>query len=113
MRRHSPIIAAIALFIIAFLSVAQAGRAAAPPVLINEVLVGNSGVNLDPDFTNFGGWIEVLNTTGKSVKLTGYRLRFLADGETTPLEHTFRGRVVVPARGRFLIWADEEGEDNH
>lgn len=113
MRSRSYVIIATALFIAAFLAVAQTGRAAGPPVLINEVLVGNSGVNLDPDYTNYSGWIELLNTTAKPLKLTGYRVRFVPDGETTPLEHTLRGRVVVPAHGHFLIWADEEGEDNH
>lgn len=91
---------------------ARTGQAAPPPFLINEILVGNAGTNLDPDLTNYSSWIELRNTTGSAINLTGYKLESWPDGATTPDSVLLR-KLNVPANGYLLLWADETRKGNH
>jgi len=103
------------LFVIVALALAlfaRNGQAAPPPVLINEILVGNAGTNLDPDLTNYSGWIELQNTTGSAISLTGYTLESWPDGATTPDSVQLR-KLKIPANGFLLLWADETRKGNH
>ena len=103
------------LFVIVALALAlfaRNGQAAPPPVLINEILVGNAGTNLDPDLTNYSGWIELQNTTGSAISLTGYTLESWPDGATIPDSVLLR-KLKIPANGFLLLWADETRKGNH
>ena len=84
-----------------------------PALIINEVLVGNASTNLDPGFTNYAAWIELRNTTGRTIDLDGYRLESLPDGATTADVFALDGGLEAPRNGYLLLWADERDTDSH
>lgn len=88
------------------LLVAGAGRAraAAPPIVINEVLAGNAGTNLDPQYTNYSPWVELYNAGATAVSLAGYTLS--ADA-ANPAGYALPAGTTIPAGGRLLVWYDE------
>ena len=43
--------------------------ARAQSFIVNEVMVGNVDMNIDPSY-NYGGWIELYNPTDKSISLS-------------------------------------------
>ena len=90
----------------------QAG-AQTPGLLINEVLVGNASTNLDPSFTNYAAWIELRNTSSRTIELDGYRLESLPDGATTADVFVLDGSLEVPRNGYLLLWADEHNTASH
>ena len=104
----------LALLLLGGLAVfARAGRAQGPAILINEILVGNTGTTLDADYTNYSGWIELRNTTGSNINLKNYRVTFLPDGSTTILNATIKGNLNLPGNGRVILWADEKNKGAH
>lgn len=84
--------------------------ASTPPIVINELLVGNASTNLDPQFKNFGGWVELFNTGLDPVNLSGYTL---SDDNGQPDMWTLPAGTQIPAGGFLLIWLDEEGAGIH
>lgn len=84
------------------------GIVAQDRVLINEVLPGNQGVNLDstgrtPD------WIELYNPSTRSVDLNGWRIAMAGR------QHVFTASCIVPARDYRVLWCDgrtDEGSDH-
>ena len=95
------------------MATAPAGRAQGPAILINEILVGNLGQTLDPDYTNFSSWIELRNTTNGSITLKNYRLVSLPDGAGAPQTYTLPKNLALPAGGYRLIWADGRNSGGH
>lgn len=90
--------------------VALLGRAAvvqaASTVVINEILVSNASATLDPDFVNFGDWIELHNTTAASLAIRNY---YLSDDPALPLKWRIPSTTpAIPAGGFLRIWADGE-----
>jgi len=85
-------------------------RAAAPPIVINEILAGNASVNLDPQFTNFAPWVELYNAGSSAVSLAGYHL---SDDATNPAGYTLPASASIPAGGRLLLWYDEMATGVH
>lgn len=79
--------------------------ASAPPIVINEILVGNASVNLNPQFKNFGGWVELHNTGPDTVNLSGYTI---SDDAGEPDIWTLPPGTQIPAGGFLLIWLNEE-----
>ena len=85
-------------------------RAVAPPVVINEVLAGNASTTLDPDYKNFVPWVELHNTGGSAVSLTGYRL---TDDLDTPTRWIIPSGVSIPAGGYLVLWLDGKATGRH
>ena len=83
--------------------VSARSHAVAPPVVINEVLVGNATTTLDPAYTNYSPWIELYNA-GASVNLGGYRL---SDDVANPAGYVLPANTTIAAGGRLVIWYDE------
>ena len=100
------------LFVLGLVFFVRTTRATQPPIIINEILVGNAGTNLDPDLTNFSSWIELRNTTGSNISLKGYKLESWPDGAITPDTYLLN-KLTVPANGYLLLWADETRKGNH
>ncbi|WP_374689468.1 lamin tail domain-containing protein, partial [Promineifilum sp.] len=104
------------LFLLTILALfVRPGAAEGPPVAISEVLVGNASTNIDPTYTNYSSWIELHNTTGAAINLTGYTLSSLRDGRATPDRYTLPSGAgsTIPAGGRVLVWYDEIGSGLH
>ena len=100
------------LFGVLWLGLLPRAGAQLPSLIISEVLVGNASTNIDPDYTNYSSWVELQNTTGAAVSLSGYSLSWLADGATTADRYSLP-RNTLPAGGRLLIWYDEMGSGAH
>jgi hypothetical protein len=108
MRRFRSIVAL--LVALAGLLLAARLRAAAPPVVINEILPGNASTILDPDFKNFVPWVELHNTGGAAVPLAGYRL---TDDLDTPNRWIIPSGVTIPAGGYLVLWLDGQDDGRH
>lgn len=81
-----------------------------PPVVINELMASNYGVVADPDFGDYGDWLELYNTGTDTVDLSGF---FLTDDRAEPFAWRIPdGQILAP--GAFLvIWADDENTGLH
>lgn len=69
-------------------------------VVINEYSCANLTSFMD-NFGNYEDWIELYNTGGTAVNLTGYHL---SDKKTNLAKWTF-GNVTIPANGFLRVWA--------
>lgn len=73
-------------------------------VVINELMASNTNTVTDESGA-FEDWIELYNTTGSDIDLTGY---YLTDNPTNPDKWQFADGTTIPAGGYFIIWADED-----
>ncbi len=71
-------------------------------VIINEVQQANVDMFIDPSF-NYGGWIELYNSTDVSIVLDGLYVQD-DQGHRFALSSTRNG--IVPAKGFLSIWFD-------
>ncbi len=85
-------------------------NAQGPAVVINEVLVGNASTNLDPQFTNYGGWVELYNPGPKEVDLSNY---YLTNNLNKPKKSKIPKKTKIPAGGYLLLWVDENVKGVH
>ena len=72
-------------------------------VVINEICATNADINIDPDYDNFSGWVELYNPINAQRDLSGY---FLSDDSTNPFKWQLPGSTIIPAKGYVLIWCD-------
>ncbi len=72
-------------------------------ILINEYSASNLSTYAD-NFGKFGDWIELYNTLGVPVNLSGYHL---SDKAINLGKWTF-GNVMIPANGVLRIWASSK-----
>lgn len=84
-------------------------QAAAGDVLINEVFVANGSTLMDASMRNFEDVIELYNTTGNSIDISGY---YLSD-DAAVAKWQIPSSTVIPAYGYVLFWADELNTGNH
>ncbi len=106
MRHHQRALFVLLSSLIALSVLVARGRAAGPSIEIAEVLVGNASTNLDPVYANYSSWVELHNTGGAAVNLSGLRVVSLRDGRATPESYTLPN-VSIPVNGRVLVWYDE------
>ncbi|MCP4185134.1 MAG: hypothetical protein GY761_17795, partial [Hyphomicrobiales bacterium] len=85
-------------------------RAATPSVFINEILVSNVSVNLDPDYTEFSDWIELYNAETSQINLSGY---YLTDDLSVPDKWRIPSGTQIDPGGYLLFWADGQDDENH
>ena len=78
-------------------------------LFINEILVSNASVNYDPDFFNFASWIEIYNSGGAPVNVSGY---YLTDNATIP-DKWVVPTATIPANGYLIVWADKMNTKFH
>lgn len=85
--------------------------AAAPTVVINEVLASNSKGLTDPQ-NEYDDWLEFYNPGTSTVDLAGMYLTDDANNPTQwqfPLNH--RDQTAIPSKGFLLVWADGDTKD--
>jgi hypothetical protein len=56
------------------------------------------------DFSGFSDWIELYNDENVDVNIGGF---YLSDDFTLPMKWQIPSNIVIPAKGFYLIWADE------
>lgn len=81
-----------------------AAVAQAQSVVINELMVANNDMFLDPTL-NFGGWVELYNPTESAIDLAGYSL---SNGTTT---YTISTSTPVAAGGFAVLWFEHNSLD--
>lgn len=80
----------------------EANEVSAKAVIINEIQQSNLDMFLDPSF-NFGGWVELYNSTDNAVVLDGlYISDDPANLKKMPLSSSVHGNV--PAKGYCTLW---------
>jgi len=81
------------------------GGASTPTVSleINEVLADNNSSNADPDFAEYGDWIELKNSSTTAIDLSGYGL----SDKKSKIKWTFPANTQLAANGYLTVWADD------
>ncbi len=69
-------------------------------VYLNEFMASNASTLIGPDGA-YCDWIELYNTTGSDVDLSGYGI---SDSATQPLKYTLPQGTSIPANGVLLIY---------
>jgi hypothetical protein len=99
--------AKIALYLIFFISIICPLTASSQELFINEFIASNSAMNNDPDFNEYGDWIEIYNAKNNTIDLSGY---FLTDNLNDTTKWQIPNDVFIAPKGFLLIWAD--GKDS-
>ncbi len=73
-------------------------------ILINEFLAKNDSLNADPN-AQFEDWIELYNTTGDTLSLSGL---YLTDKPDRLTKWQFPDSVKIMPHGFILLWCDED-----
>jgi hypothetical protein len=82
----------------------------AQTIVINEILASNNNVNTDPDFNEYGDWVELYNSTNADINIKGY---YITDDKTNPKKYKFTTDIIIPAKGYRLIWTDDHNTGIH
>jgi len=77
------------------------------PVVFNELMARNVTTIADPQ-GDYDDWIELYNTSGEIVDLSGM---YLSDNPENPLKWQFPTGTTIASGGYLLVWADEDGGD--
>ena len=88
------------LFIIAILNILNSYS----QLYINEILTSNVTINPDPEYKNYGDWIEIYNAGSSSVDLINYTI---TDNINEPEKYRFFHSTYIGAHSYKLIWADK------
>jgi len=87
------------------LSVTTPSTVQQPDVVINEVLAGNTVINMDTDYYKFSDWIELHNTTNQSLNISGF---YLSDDAAEPTKWRIPAGTTLAANQYLIIWADKK-----
>ena len=82
----------------------------AQTIVINEILASNSNVNTDPDYNEYGDWVELYNSTNNDININGY---YITDDKTNTTKYKFTTNIIIPAKGYKLIWTDDHNTGIH
>jgi hypothetical protein len=97
--------------VFALLALALApAETSAQTLFINEFMASNSVTITDPDFKEYGDWIELYNPGDASVNLRGYSI---TDLFALPRKYVVAADLIVPAHGCYIIWTDDHNNRNH
>ena len=73
-------------------------------VVINEFMASNDATVADPDFSEYGDWIELYNPGTADADIGGWTM---TDDLAVPDAWTVPSGTLVPAGGFLMIWADD------
>lgn len=78
-------------------------------IVVNEVMVGNIDMMIDPSF-NYGGWIEIYNPTSASVSLNNM---YISDEKDNPRKFRLANNIgSVASKGFKTLWFDHYSVGN-
>ena len=97
-------------WILASRPAASLASQAEPGPLINEVMAANVSTAVDPDFGQFGDWIELFNPSAEAVDLGNFTL---TDDIRNPATWSIPPGTILPPGGYILIWADGRDSGMH
>ncbi|MBP5772446.1 MAG: CotH kinase family protein, partial [Bacteroidaceae bacterium] len=80
----------------------DANEVASASIIINEVQQANVDMFIDPSF-NYGGWIELYNSTDSEVTLDGL---YISDDRGHRMALTSSRHGTLPAKGFLALWFD-------
>lgn len=86
----------------AFLATLTATEGESIGVYLNEFMASNASTLLGPDGT-YCDWIELYNTTGNEINLSGYGI---SDNPAQPLKYTLPEGTSIEAYGTLLIYCN-------
>ncbi len=92
----------------AYLATLSASADESIGVYINEFMPSNASTIVGPDGT-YSDWIELYNTTGSEVDLSGYGI---SDTPTQPLKYTLPSGTKIPAYGVLMIYCTGRSTPN-
>ena len=104
----SPFISSVAATLLMMLAASK--TSAAQTLFINELMASNSKTITDPDYHEYGDWIEIYNSGASSVNLKGFSI---TDLFSQPKKYVFATDVTVPSNGYLIVWADDHATGNH
>lgn len=73
-------------------------------IVINELMALNTSTVADQD-GEFDDWIELYNTSGETVDISGY---FLSDDDNNTTKWRIPQGTSIPGKGFIVIWADSD-----
>jgi hypothetical protein len=73
-------------------------------VVINEIMALNTSTVADQD-GEFDDWIELYNTSGEAVDISGY---FLSDDDNNTTKWKIPQGTSITGKGFIIIWADSD-----
>jgi CotH kinase protein/Lamin Tail Domain len=71
-------------------------------ITINEVMAANALTKADEDGVH-SDWVELYNPTDRDIRLDNYSM---TDDLTKPRKAVFGSHVLLPKKGRLLVWLD-------
>ncbi|MCE1189218.1 MAG: CotH kinase family protein [Ignavibacteria bacterium] len=86
------------------------GLSRAQSVIINEIMAANTKTLADPDFHEYGDWIELYNPGTQSINLKGWSI---TDDFSKPAKYVFSTDIVIQPAGYLVIWADDHATGTH
>lgn len=94
-----------------FVTPAASNNSSAAPmsVFINEWMADNTVTLADPADGKFQDWFELYNGAEEPADLGGL---YLSDSLANPLQFRIPIGYIVPPKGRLLVWADGEPNQN-
>jgi len=79
-------------------------------LIINEFMVSNTGMVLDPEYKKSADWIEFFNNGNSPIDLGGY---YLTDNLKKPTKWQIPAGIQISAHGYILFWADDMNTGHH
>ncbi len=76
------------------------------PTIISEILASNTS-RQDPDFGEFGDWIELRNTTSTTLDLSGYGL----SDTDKEIKWLFPNGTTINQGDYLIVWADKKNKN--
>lgn len=83
---------------------AACGSDDTPEVSLNEIMASNSTACADT-FGEFDDWVELYNSTGKTISLENYAI---ADDAGAAAKAVLPAGVEIPAHGYLVLWLDQQ-----
>lgn len=77
-------------------------------VVINELMSSNQSYILDVSDDKYEDWVELYNNTNQEIDLGGL---YFSDDFTKKDKWEFPKGTVIPAKGRLVMWLDEDSSE--
>jgi hypothetical protein len=82
----------------------------AQSLFINEFMASNTVTIADPEYKEYGDWVELYNAGSTQVNLKGYSITDLL---SQPKKYIFTTDIIIQPNAFVLIWTDDKAVGNH